>query len=99
MVVVISTSETLSGLLRAVVAPDQAGWRLDRFLAASLLHLSRSRLQALIEAGQVVQGGRTIRDVNFRVKPGEAYEITVPAPVDPTPGGEDIPLTVVYEDK
>lgn len=46
-----------------------------------------------------MQGGRTIRDANFRVKPGEDYEITVPAPVDPTPRGEDIPLAVVYEDK
>ncbi len=81
------------------MAFDQAGWRLDRFLATSLSHLSRSRLQALIEAGQVVQDGRTIRDANFRVKPGEEYEITVPAPVDPTPHGEDIPLSVVYEDK
>jgi 23S rRNA pseudouridine1911/1915/1917 synthase len=99
VVVDIPSSESLSGLHRAVVAPEQAGWRLDRFLAASLSHLSRSRLQALIEAGQVVRGGRTIRDANFRVKPGEAYEITVPAPVDPTPRGEDIPLSVVYEDK
>jgi 23S rRNA pseudouridine1911/1915/1917 synthase len=88
-----------SELRHAVVADDQAGFRLDRFLASALADLSRSRLQALIDEGQVSKGGRTIRDANFRVKPGETYDVAVPPAADPTPKGEKIPLDVVYEDK
>lgn len=84
---------------RAVVANDQAGWRLDRFLAAALGDLSRSRLQQLLQSGAVTHTRKTIRDGNFRVKPGEAYTVHVPAPSPPAPQGQNIPLHVVYEDK
>ena len=83
---------------QAAAADAEKGWRLDRFLAMKLTDLSRSRLQSLIEAGAVSQGGRTIRDANHRIKPGETYEIAVPPPVPAEPVGQDIPLTVVYED-
>jgi len=81
-----------------VAAPEQAGWRLDRFLAAKLPDLSRSRLKALIEEGQVALGRATIRDANHRIKPGETYAVTVPPPVPAIPAGQTIPLTIVYED-
>jgi 23S rRNA pseudouridine1911/1915/1917 synthase len=83
---------------RAVVAADQAGWRLDRFLAAALGDISRSRIQQLLEAGAVTHTRKTIRDGNFRVKPGEAFTVSVPPPAPAEPQAEDIPLDVVYED-
>jgi 23S rRNA pseudouridine1911/1915/1917 synthase len=61
--------------------------------------MSRSRLQQLIDEGRVLRGGETIRDPNHRVKPGEHYTVEVPAPAPARPQGQDIPLTVVYEDK
>lgn len=82
----------------AAVEADQAGFRLDRFLAASFAGLSRSRLQALIDEGAVFRAGATIRDGNTRVKPGEIYEVRVPEPVPAEPLGQDIPLNIVYED-
>jgi 23S rRNA pseudouridine1911/1915/1917 synthase len=84
---------------RASVAPEQAGWRLDRFLAVALSDLSRSRLQQLIDEGHVTRGGETIRDANFRVKPGEEFAVAIPPPEPAEPRGEDIPLDIVYEDK
>jgi 23S rRNA pseudouridine1911/1915/1917 synthase len=81
------------------VLPDQAGQRLDRVLAALLPDLSRSRLQDLIAKGAVAEDGVTIKDPNHRVKGGEHYAITIPQAVPARPRGEDIPLTVVYEDK
>jgi len=91
-------------LRHASVAPDQAGVRLDRFLAFSLPELSRARLQALIANGAVTRGSQattpeTIRDGNFRVKQGEIYEVAIPPPAPARPQGQDIPLSVVYEDK
>ena len=82
-----------------MVAADQAGWRLDRFLAAALGDISRSRIRQLLEAGAVTHTRKTIRDGNFRVKPGEAYTVSVPPPAPAEPQGQDIPLDVVYEDK
>jgi 23S rRNA pseudouridine1911/1915/1917 synthase len=84
---------------RAVVPDDQAGWRLDRFLAAALGDVSRSRIQQLLESGAVTHTRKTIRDGNFRVKPGEAFTVSVPPPLPAAPQGQDIPLDVVYEDK
>ena len=81
-----------------MVGEAQAGWRLDRFLAAALGDISRSRLQQLLEAGAVTHTRKIIRDGNFRVKPGEAYTVSVPPPAPAEPRGQDIPLTVVYED-
>jgi 23S rRNA pseudouridine1911/1915/1917 synthase len=83
---------------RAVVGAEQAGWRLDRFLAAALGDISRSRIQQLLESGAVSHTRKTIRDGNFRVKPGEAFTIAVPPPAPAEPLGQDIPLDVVYED-
>ena len=83
----------------ALAGEDHAGWRLDRFLAASLPDFSRSRLQQLLEEGAVSLGARTIKDANHRVKPGEDYMVAVPPTAPATPQGQDIPLDVVYEDK
>ncbi len=82
-----------------MVPDDQAGWRLDRFLAAALGDVSRSRIQQLLESGAVTHTRKTIRDGNFRVKPGEAFTVSVPPPLPAAPQGQDIPLDVVYEDK
>jgi len=60
--------------------------------------MSRSRLRQLIDEGRVTQSGATIKDPNHRVKPGERYRIELPPPAPARPQGQDIPLTVVYED-
>src|SRR3954471_5512803 len=94
-------SDTLSSAespRRAVVSEEQAGWRLDRFLTAALADVSRSRLQQLLAAGAVTHARATVRDANHRVKPGEAYTVAAPPPTPTEPQGEDIPLSVVYED-
>jgi len=78
---------------------SHAGWRLDRFLAAALPGFSRSRLQQLLDQGQVAQGSAKVKDANHRVKPGEVFTVTVPPAAPATPQGQDIPLAVVYEDK
>lgn len=76
----------------------EADWRLDRFLADKLPELSRSRLKTLIAAGAVRKGGQTIRDANYRIKPGDCFVVAVPPPRPAEPVGQDIPLDIVYED-
>jgi 23S rRNA pseudouridine1911/1915/1917 synthase len=81
-----------------LVAPDEAGERLDRVLARHLAELSRSRLKTLIEAGTVEIDGHTIRDPSHRVNSGAAIKVDVPSPRPARPEPESIPLKVVYED-
>jgi 23S rRNA pseudouridine1911/1915/1917 synthase len=80
-----------------VVAPDEAGQRLDAWLAGRLPALSRSRLQALIEAGHVRLDDAPARAA-ARVKAGQAAVVEVPAATPAAPRPEDIPLQVVHED-
>src|SRR3989454_9799757 len=80
-----------------VAAPSDEGKRLDRVLADHV-ELSRSRRKALIRAGEVAVAGTTIRDPGHRVNAGARVVVRVPAPEEPVPGPENIPLAVVYED-
>lgn len=79
------------------VGPEQAGERLDRYLAATLPDQSRSRVQRLIEEGHVVVAGRAAR-ANLPVKPGDRITVSIPAPVSATPEAEAIDLPVLYQD-
>jgi 23S rRNA pseudouridine1911/1915/1917 synthase len=85
--------------IRSVKAQtNDEGQRLDRFIAAQIPDLSRSRVRGLIKEGQVSASGRTIVEPDYRVKPDELFEIGVPDAVAALPEAEHIPLNVLYED-
>ena len=81
-------------LLRA----DEAGLRLDVFLAARVEGLTRSAAQRLLEEGAVTLGGRGVKK-NEKTAAGAVYEVLLPEPepLDVLP--QDIPLDVRYEDE
>jgi len=79
------------------ITAQAKGERLDRTLAQAS-DLSRSRLKALILAGAVTVGNRTIRDPEHRVNVGDAIAVAVPPQAEPEPQGEAIPLRVAHED-
>lgn len=81
------------------VTTEDAGKRLDAVLAAQLADLSRNRIQALIRAGEATVDGAKIVEPKFRVNEGQRLSISIPEAEDPDPVGEDIPLTVVFEDE
>ena len=72
--------------------------RLDRVLAARLPELSRSRLKALILAGQVTVKAAPIRDPAYHVTAGDTIIIDLPEAAPAEPGPENIALDIVYED-
>src|SRR5579883_584732 len=84
--------------LEVVVAGDEGSPRLDRVLAQRLPELSRSRLKALIQAGQVAVKAAPIRDPAYHVTKGDTITIDVPEAADPVPQGERIALSIIYED-
>jgi 23S rRNA pseudouridine1911/1915/1917 synthase len=88
----------LDGHETVVVAGDEAGERLDRVLAKHIADLSRTRLKALILAGEVAIGGATIRDPGHHVNAGDTVVVVLPPPEPAEPAPEEIPLAIVYED-
>jgi 23S rRNA pseudouridine1911/1915/1917 synthase len=85
---------------RFVIDDTLSGTRLDKALAALLPALSRSRLQALIQAGHVhLDGAKPVIDVSHRVRAGDVVTLAIPEPESATPEGQEIPLDVVYEDE
>ncbi len=62
------------------------------------LGLTRSRLQALIAAGQVSVDGAPARSASQKVAPGAVLHLTVPAPEPAEILAEDIPLAILHED-
>jgi 23S rRNA pseudouridine1911/1915/1917 synthase len=84
--------------LAVTVAGDEGSTRLDRVLAVRLADLSRSRLKALILAGQVAVKSLPVRDPAYHVTSGDTITIDVPEAVAPEPKGEDIALDIIYED-
>lgn len=89
---------TSGQLQKITVAGDEGSQRLDRVLAVRSPDLSRSRLKALILAGQVSVGAKIIHDPAFQVRAGDTIAIDLPPATDPEPQGENIPLDIVYED-
>jgi len=90
--------------LEVTVAGDEGSPRLDRVLAARLPELSRSRLKALILAGQVSMTKASvktapIRDPAYHVGPGDTITIDVPEAAPAEPGPEAIALDIAYEDE
>src|ERR1700730_18070397 len=84
--------------LEVTVAGDEGSTRLDRVLALRLSELSRSRLKALILAGQVMVKTAPVRDPAYHVAAGDTITIDVPEVIDPEPKGEAIALDIVHED-
>ena len=79
-----------------ILTVETEGDRLDAYLAHHL-DLSRTRVQALVEAGRVLLDGQEARK-SERLEAGQRIEVRVPAPEPLTIEPEDIPLDVLFED-
>ena len=84
---------------RFKVTEADAGERFDRCFAMRFPDFSRSRIKALIKEGHAQCNGQTLDEPNYRVKPGDSLEITIPAVEDAVPRPEHIPLQVAFEDE
>src|SRR5437868_2977858 len=79
------------------VSEEDAGARLDSFLAARVRGVSRTALKRAIEDGDALVGGRAAKP-SHKLRAGERVEVELPAPPTSELTPEDIPLDIVYED-
>ncbi len=82
---------------RLVVEAEQAGQRLDLYLAAAVPDLSRTQAQRLIAAGDALVDGERARPAH-ELRAGQCVTCRFPPPAPDELLPEAIPLDVVYED-
>ncbi len=90
--------EAQAVLRRFTASAEDAGRRLDLYLASRLPDLSRTRIQELIEQGRVRIGERLTRRAQ-RVMPGDVIDIEILPRPPLRAAPEEIPLDVLYEDE
>jgi 23S rRNA pseudouridine1911/1915/1917 synthase len=79
------------------VPTEDAGARLDAYLAAQIADWSRTRIQRLIEDGDVLINGRTSKP-SYKLRAGELIEVELTPPPTASFAPENIPVEIVYED-
>jgi 23S rRNA pseudouridine1911/1915/1917 synthase len=77
--------------------PDQQG-RIDKILSAHCEGLSRSRIQNLMDQGQVTINGAVCETASRKLLLNDVVEIFIPPVVSALPKPENIPLDIIFED-
>lgn len=93
-----SESEEGADVLRVTVPDELEGQRLDKALAQLCPDFSRSRLQGLIEAGELVLNDQPCLVASRKLKAGDQVFIALPELEESVPLPENIPLDIVHED-
>ena len=77
---------------------DISNVRLDVFLAKST-NFSRSRIQKIIECGNVFINEKSIEKSKFLLKKGDKILLKIPPPEEINLTAQNIPLDILYEDE
>lgn len=80
------------------VALEDAGARLDSYLATRIEGWSRARLQRLIDSEDVLVNGKTAKP-SYKLRNNDELEVELTAPVADSFTPEPIPIEIVYEDE
>ncbi|MBM7855131.1 23S rRNA pseudouridine1911/1915/1917 synthase [Desulfohalotomaculum tongense] len=80
------------------VTKDDAGMRLDKFLAREIDDLTRSYIQKLLHENMARVNGKKVK-ASYKLQPGDNVELEQPDPVELSVEPENIPLDIYYEDE
>lgn len=84
--------------IELIVSSEDNKERIDKFLNNNLEDISRSRIQKLIEEGNVTLNGNICSNVHEKLKENDCLIVEIPEPVDVDIKPENIPLDIIYED-
>jgi 23S rRNA pseudouridine1911/1915/1917 synthase len=83
---------------RFIADKGQGLLRIDKFLASRIENVSRTKVQAAAEAGNILANGKSVKS-NYKVKPADIITVVLPHPpreIELIP--QDIPIKIQYED-
>ncbi|MDR2036717.1 MAG: RluA family pseudouridine synthase [Bacteroidales bacterium] len=81
-----------------IVDKGQTPVRIDKFLTHRIENASRTKVQAVADAGNILVNGRSVKS-NYKVKPLDEISVVMPHPPrELTIIPQDIPINIVYED-
>ncbi len=84
---------------RIQVDPGQGQLRIDKFLFQKLGSVSRSKIQAAAQAGNILVNERPVKP-NYKIKPEDLISVVLPhPPVEFKLIPQEIPLNIVFEDE
>lgn len=81
-----------------ITVEQEAGQRLDKFLAGKLPGFSRSRVQGLLEQALVTCNGETVTSASCKIKTGNKYQVIIPEAAPSHIEPQAMELDIVYED-
>lgn len=93
----VATANADSQTRQLRVEADDAGARVDRFVATTLAGVSRSQVQRLIAAGHVLVDGRSAH-ASQAVRAGQLVSVVVPEPREARAEPEALPVEILYQD-
>lgn len=80
------------------IGVDEDEERLDKWLSGAIPTLSRSYIQKCIREGQAFVNGTPCK-ANYRLRVDDEVAFQIPEAVEPSVEAENIPLSVLYEDR
>ena len=93
-----ATSQPETETLALFVSAQDAGQRLDAFLAEHIEGWSRSRLQRLIDDGDVLVNGRSVKS-SYKLRANDEIDADLTTLPASTFLPEDIPIEIIHEDE
>jgi len=99
MYILTESRNTLSEIVTCTTEEEDAGLRLDVYLAGVVEDATRSYLKKLIKDKRVLIDGKACTKPARSMLAGETLTIDVPPSPSAWPEPEDIPLDILYEDE
>ncbi len=86
-------------IFNIIVSSNYNEYRIDKFLQVNINELSRTRLQDLINQGQVKVNGIIIKNSSKKIKKEDKIKINFPPPKNTNIKPNNIPLKILHEDE
>lgn len=80
-----------------LIGDDDAGVRIDKYLASQNDEMSRTRIKKLLDDGHVTVNGKLVK-ANYKVNVDDYIKLDIPDPVSVDILPQNIPLDIVFED-
>ncbi|WP_312642449.1 RluA family pseudouridine synthase [Hydrogenoanaerobacterium sp.] len=83
--------------LQFEIPMEDATVRIDKWIAGHAPGITRTAAQRLCDENMVLVCGKAVGK-NYKLRPGDMLEVTIPAPQELDIAPQDIPLEIIYQD-